>query len=517
MALIRFKSPDRIMAIFLLIIAVAVIFVVGWSMWQSWQHTLQDTEKQARNQSVSLSRQAEDTFLQVQITLEDIVRHSDDIFDHPARYLGPQGLLGIQKSRLPQLHGLFVYDAQGNWLATSGRQMYPMANNADREYFIWHRTHNDARVHVGHVIRSRSTNDLIIPVSLRLNDDRGSFRGVVLGTIRVDFFRQFYGYYEMSPKDILGLTHLDATVMYVRPFPDTIINKSMSATPLYRSLLKASPQGGGTWRSPIDGIMRIFGYAQLESYPLVVAVGIDRDMLKSQWLKNNLAIICLNVLLLLTISLFGMLVLRQFRKTVEHRRELMQAQDELTRVNLTLQDLALVDGLTGLGNRRQFDIYLEQCLARSAVTGVPLSLIMCDIDFFKSYNDTFGHVAGDECLRRVADVLKYLPRRSTDVVARYGGEEFAMILPGTPGNEAEKVAERILQAIHNAALPHHASQLPDKIITLSAGISTAVAGDDVTTLKQAADAALYAAKRAGRDCIVNASTLGLRAAPQETE
>ncbi|WP_241506107.1 sensor domain-containing diguanylate cyclase [Chimaeribacter arupi] len=507
MALSRFKSPDRVMAVFLLIIAVAVVFVVGWSMWQSWQHTLQDTEKQARNQSISLSRQAEDTFLQVQITLEDIVRHGDDIFANPASYLGPQGLLGVQKSRLPQLHGLFVYDAQGNWLATSGRRMYPQANNADREYFIWHRTHNDARVHVGHVIHSRSTGDLIIPVSLRLNDDQGRFRGVVLGTVRVDFFRQFYGYYEMSPKDILGLTHLDATVMYVRPFSDRIINKSMADTPLYRSLLKASPQGAGTWHSPIDGVTRIFGYAQLQSYPLVVAVGIDRDLLKTQWIKNNLAIICLNVLLLMTISLFGMLVLKQFRKTVRHRRELMQTQDELTRVNLTLQDLALIDSLTGLGNRRQFDIYLEQCLARASLTGAPVSLIMCDIDFFKSYNDTFGHVAGDECLRRVADVLKYLPRRSTDVVARYGGEEFAVILPGTPANEAEKVAKRIRYAIHNAALPHHTSLLPDKIITLSAGISTSTAGDDATTLKQAADAALYAAKRAGRDCIINAACL----------
>lgn len=104
-------------------------------------------------------------------------------------------------------------------------------------------------------------------------------------------------------------------------------------------------------------------------------------------------------------------------------------------------------------------------------------------------------------------MLKYLPRRSTDVVARYGGEEFAVILPGTPANEAEKVAKRIRYAIHNAALPHHTSLLPDKIITLSAGISTSTAGDDATTLKQAADAALYAAKRAGRDCIINAACL----------
>lgn len=269
MALSRFKSPDRVMAIFLLIISVAVIAVVGWSMWQSWQHTLQDTEKQARNQSVSLSRQAEDTFLQVQITLEDILRHSDDIFNHPEHYIGPQGLLGIQKSRLPQLHGLFVYDAQGNWLATSGKKMLPHANNADREYFRWHRSHTDAHIHVGHVIASRSTGDLIIPVSLRINDATGHFRGVVLGTVRVDFFRQFYGYYEMAPTDLLGLTHLDSTVLYVRPFPDTIINRSMASTPLYRQLLKASPLGGGTWRSPVDGVTRIFGYAQLTSYLLV--------------------------------------------------------------------------------------------------------------------------------------------------------------------------------------------------------------------------------------------------------
>ena len=158
----------------------------------------------------------------------------------------------------------------------------------------------------------------------------------------------------------------------------------------------------------------------------------------------------------------------------------------------------MLDGLTNLGNRRQFDFYLEKSL--SAARG-PVSLVMFDVDYFKRYNDTYGHIAGDSCLKKVAAVLKHLPLRSTDRVARYGGEEFAIILPGTSARDAEKVAHRALEAIRRAALPHEATELPERIVTLSAGISASVAVDTPESLKLAADGALYAAKQAGRNCI----------------
>lgn len=507
MALFRNRSPERIMRACLMIISAAVLFTGTWSLWHSWHGTVQDAEKDAKNQSLSLSRQAQDTFLQVELTLEELARNADAMFAAPSHFAGPGGLLAMQKSKLPQLNGLFVYDAQGRWVTTTAKHVPPRANNADREYFIWHREHNDALIHVGHVIRSRSSGELIIPVSLRLNDAQGAFRGVVLGTVRVDFFRHFYGWYEQGPNDLLGLLHADGTILYMRPFPDSVINRSLAHSPLFTRLLKSALTGTRTWKNRVDGVTRLTGYARLERYPLVAVAGYDRNALQRTWFSNNAVIIILNGLLLLLVIVLGLLGLRQFNTTLRKQRELLEVRDELTRVNHTLQDLALVDGLTGIGNRRQFDFYLEQCLLRAKGSGLPVSLVMLDIDFFKNYNDAFGHVAGDECLRQVAEILDHLPRRGADRVTRYGGEEFALILPGTGADEARQVAKRALATLRRAALPHSASPLPEKIVTLSGGVSTAHPGGSADELKRAADAALYQAKRAGRNRIMGAGVV----------
>lgn len=499
--MVKRKPSESAMLGSLLIVCAAVLFFGIWSLWHSWQSTVHDAEKDTRNQSLSLSRQAQDTFLQVQLTLEELARNADAIFANPARFAGHQGLLSQQKSRLPQLNGLFVYNAQGKWLATTAQNVAKNANNSDREYFIWHREHNDTLLHVGHVIRSRSTGELIIPVSLRLNDAQGEFRGVVLGTVSINFFRNFYSWYELPQGGLMGLIHADGNILYIRPFADSFINRSMAKSPLFTNLLKSTLSGTRTWKNRIDGVTRIVGYARLERYPLVAVAGYDRNGLAYAWFKDNVVIIVLNILLLMMVMAFGLLALKQFQTILKNHTELLQTRDELTRVNHTLQDLALMDGLTGIGNRRQFDFYLEQCLVRSAETGVPVSLVMLDIDFFKLYNDTQGHVAGDECLKKVADMLKYLPRRNTDVVARYGGEEFAIILPGAGEREAAKVAQRAIETLRQAALPHPASLRAEKIVTLSAGISTSEPDSNAVSLKQAADSALYIAKHGGRNCV----------------
>ncbi|NUW57007.1 GGDEF domain-containing protein [Cronobacter turicensis] len=500
------RSPDAVMLAFLLLISLLVIAVSGSSLWQSWQHSIEETERQARNQSISLARQAEDTFLQVQLTLDELVRRSEDIFLQPADWNGSRGLLAQQQRQLPQLHGLFVYDANGDWIATSASVIPAQGNSADRDYFRWHTQHSDTGIHIGHVIRSRSTGDLVVPVSVRLNNREGRFRGVLLATVKLDYFRQFYGYYEMGPSDTLGITFADSTVLYVRPFPDSYINRTLSSSPLFTRMLKIAPTGGGAWKSAIDGVPRIFGYATLERYPLVVSAGYDVDELRAAWWRNNIPTLALNAVLLGVVLIFGVLVLRQIRASLRYQRELISLQDDLTRSNHILQDLALLDGLTGLANRRQFDIYLEQCITRAQATGAPVSLVMCDIDYFKIYNDTQGHVAGDACLKAVGDILRHLPLHNTDRVARYGGEEFAIILPGADAHAAQRVALRALEAIHHARLSHPATPREEKVLTISAGAATVTDGDvNGETLKSRADDALYQAKRAGRNCVVGAA------------
>lgn len=172
----------------------------------------------------------------------------------------------------------------------------------------------------------------------------------------------------------------------------------------------------------------------------------------------------------------------------------------LLSANANLQKLALSDGLTGLANRRRFDKHLGDEWQRLAREQRPLSLILCDLDHFKQYNDTFGHPAGDRCLTKVAAALKRGPRRPADLVARYGGEEFAIILPNTDTKGAWRIAQKLHSNIRALKIAHTADE-ERPYVTVTMGVSTIIPGHDATAqvLVQAADLALYHAKKQGRD------------------
>ena len=176
------------------------------------------------------------------------------------------------------------------------------------------------------------------------------------------------------------------------------------------------------------------------------------------------------------------------------------AERQLSELNERLAELARTDGLTGLPNRRAFDEMLEREFKRSARTKVPLSLLLIDVDHFKAFNDTYGHLAGDDCLRAVANALRLSLLRPGDVPARYGGEEFAAILPETKADGSFAIAEAFRVAVRNLAIPHVGS---DKgILTVSVGVATFVSGGPIERIEQLilrADEALYGAKSAGRD------------------
>jgi len=166
----------------------------------------------------------------------------------------------------------------------------------------------------------------------------------------------------------------------------------------------------------------------------------------------------------------------------------------------TLEDLAFLDGLTGIANRRQFDQQLEKEWRRMMRQVAPLSLLMIDIDHFKRFNDHYGHGVGDDCLRLVARTIASIIKRPGDLAARYGGEEFAVILPDTDEKGARVVAEAIRLAVESLKLPHASSPVADHI-TISLGVTSNIPGrhENVQDLVNAADRALYRAKSAGRN------------------
>lgn len=181
-------------------------------------------------------------------------------------------------------------------------------------------------------------------------------------------------------------------------------------------------------------------------------------------------------------------------------RELEAMRVQLQKANERLTRLVSIDGLTGIANRRHFDEVLAREIRRSLRERQPLSLILCDIDSFKPYNDTYGHARGDDTLKRVAQTVEKTFRRAGDLAARYGGEEFAIILPGIDARRAWLFADRLRRNIWRLAIPNAGSTVADRV-TLSAGVATALATGEYTAeeLIQAADTALYRAKNNGRN------------------
>ena len=175
-------------------------------------------------------------------------------------------------------------------------------------------------------------------------------------------------------------------------------------------------------------------------------------------------------------------------------------EDRIDELQKTLMALSYQDGLTGVANRRRFDEVLAAEWKKSRETGAPLSLVLGDIDLFKSYNDLHGHLQGDDCLKQVAASLKAVAARPGDLVARYGGEEFAILLPDTTRSEALAMAEQCLRAIARIGIVHGEGRL----LGMSFGVGTR-SGDEAIDLREFVgeiDRKLYAAKRGGRDAVV---------------
>ncbi|MEL6164738.1 MAG: PleD family two-component system response regulator [Cyanobacteria bacterium J06628_3] len=187
------------------------------------------------------------------------------------------------------------------------------------------------------------------------------------------------------------------------------------------------------------------------------------------------------------------------------KRLLQQAQlyKQLEAANQALQELANMDGLTGLANRRRFDQYLQNQWMNLAGSDKPLSLILCDIDFFKRFNDKYGHPAGDLCLQKVGAVLNGAAQKNQDLVARYGGEEFAVIMPNTHAPGAVHVAALMQSGVRELQVEHSESEVSN-YVTLSLGVATTIPGfeSSPSDLILSADKALYQAKQEGRNRIV---------------
>ncbi|MCC2971784.1 GGDEF domain-containing protein [Massilia sp. IC2-476] len=494
---------------------VLLVAAQGWSAWTARQSRLAEHASATSNMAGALAAQAESTVRIVDTVLAGVVERVEHDGSSPAANDRLHAHMRNMVSQVKEVHGLFVYGPDGSWLVTSLERPIA-ANNADREYFQYHEHNRSRAVHVGKPIRSRSSGVWVLPVSRRIDKPDGSFGGVALGTIEISFFAELYESFDVGHQGAVVLARDDGTLVYRRPFNEKLVATSVANGPIFSMYRSSGPVGTAMLRSNIDGVTRLYSYRHLGTLPLIVAVAKSKGEILSEWHQSTVLLSAVTLLAVLLLAGVGVRLVRQIMIRDQLEAELRTAKQGLQQRNQELTVLATNDGLTGIANRRHFEETLRLELKRARRTGAPLSLVLLDVDFFKKYNDRYGHVAGDECLRQVAGALGGVLARPTDLAARYGGEEFAMILPATGQVGARYVAERLRLAVMDLGIPH--ADNPLGIATISAGActfhGTPGENDDPEAFVMRADALLYRAKAQGRNRVcTDLDAVGIVPAP----
>jgi diguanylate cyclase (GGDEF)-like protein len=480
----RNTTVFRLTLAFMILVLVTFISVEGWRAWRDYTHAYDFARDSVTNLARATAQHAEDAIRQVDLLTYTLGERVEG--DGLANINVPRiHAMMVQQSRImPQLHGLFIYGADGGWIVTDKDVTPDTANNADRDYFNYHRTHTDHRVRISNVVKSRSTGELIIPVSRRLNNPDGSFAGVLLGTIKLSYFMDYYGDFKIDDRGALVLAMRNGTILVRRPFVDSVVGQSLADSEVFKNYLPYANEGVAEVKAVVDGTHRLYGFRALSSYPLVVEAGLSKESFVGPWRHDLLKSGLVLLVLVAGFIAFAFIVLSQLRNR-------MAMESEIRVAHQAVKDMALTDSLTGLGNRRRLDMALQSEIGRAKRQRYPLALIMLDIDYFKRFND---------CLRQVAHAINGVLKRPADLAVRYGGEEFTVLLPDTDIHGAGRLAEDILQAIRGLALEH--ADHPEQIVTASAGVTARFPALEDTTpagMIKAADAYLYYAKNNGRN------------------
>jgi diguanylate cyclase (GGDEF)-like protein len=375
-----------------------------------------------------------------------------------------------------------VFDAQGN-LTIDAASLDPVSENrGNEEYFTAHRDQPDVGLFISRPMLHRGAYSIVL--SRRIADTDGRFLGVVAGSIRFSYFHELFERLNLDPDDTITVLRRDRTIIMRKPFDLDVIGKNVANLRSWNpDNLKATGSYAG--QGPVDATPRLF-VRRSSTGPLYVVVGKPLDAIFRLWQREVTRIGAVMLGLILFVVGTTLFLAREIGRRA-------QAEDKL-------EEMATTDALTGLKNRRKFDTETDAEWRRAARNRTPVALLMIDADHFKTYNDTYGHQAGDQVLVGIAICISDSVRRAGDCTARFGGEEFAVLLPGISAIDALAVAENIRRKVEQW------SEDP-AVTTVSVGVASMipVAGLDWSHLIEAADKALYAAKANGRNQSVVAS------------
>ncbi|MDE1159330.1 MAG: diguanylate cyclase [Neorhizobium sp.] len=592
--------------------------LIGWTEYSNWATQVGRVETNLENTAEAIAQHTDDVMEMSRLPLASLIAEINDEQNDPAQL--PKSVTALIKrltKASPTLDTLSYIDASGAIVATSARRVPPGLNFSDRDYFQMHRSSNMPLPVVGKPVKSRLSMDWIIPVTQRVVLADGRFGGVVVSTIRVNHFVNFFNNFNVVNDGSMLIVRGDGVILARSPIEESLLGTNISQHEMFTRYLKQGATGAYHYISPVDETRRIGGFYQSARSGIVVLAAASEIDILMRWAQAARARWSYAAILMAACLLGALYQRRQirlrraaesrgaareaeFRLLAESSGDVISRFDEdgireyvspssalilgiapdkligrsvfadmeedtqviirdaidrlrtsaaaekyvvrhikpngetvwletalsklpaadpkagtqvvaITRdvtVHKHMEDelgtLANTDELTKLANRRYFNLRFEDAVARAKRSLAPVSLLMIDADRFKLFNDTYGHAAGDECLKKIAGVLRDCVRQPEDLAARYGGEELAVIL-GSGASEAAGIAERIRREVERLGLPHAANE-PAGVVTVSIGVATLLAdgtaGASTQALFAQADGALYRAKSSGRNRIV---------------
>ena len=444
-------------------------------------------------------------------------------------FIKPESITRIYSTQsLPVLH-ISVMDEKGDIFVSSNPEKLKENRNY-REYFMKHQE-RDLRL----LLVSRAVPEQVFQgdevwtfhLSYRLNKPDESFGGVVAAAVDPLYFTKIFRQMNLGNGATIAIQDMDGNVLARQMDDEFSAGMNIAGANLYKHL-RQSERGFYITASAIDNVRRFISYYRMPDYPIVLVISEqETEVLKPFYQRRNAYYGSATLASLLLAGACWLLILLEKRlrevnenldrKVEERTRELDGANEKLTAQNAELEAmngelealneelhrLTLVDGLTGIANRRYFDESLEREWRLGLRQQKSLSLIMADIDFFKLYNDTYGHQSGDDCLKDVAGVLDKSIKRVTDLAARYGGEEFTVVLPDTDLTGAMVVAEKIRKRVEDLQIAN--IEAPSRCVTISLGVASMLPslGVSPSSLIALADKAMYQAKNFGRNRVVS--------------
>jgi diguanylate cyclase (GGDEF)-like protein len=472
--------------------ALGFILLCAHVLWDSRQDAAEQSRDTDANLALAISQDIKRNFEFYDLSLQGVtevlalpelkqlspVLRARTLFDHA--------------SMATYLNRIVVMDTSGN-VTEDSRPAEPLQGNfADREYFRVHMGAEDPGLFVSKPFLSkRSSGGWVMALSRRISNPDGSFGGVVVGTLSLDYFHALFINLKTVPLGIYSVARSDGTMIMRYPFRLRAIGMDLSRSKLFEHF---PAERSGTYEadSGVDATRRVYSYTQVGNLPLVVVVGSAKETIFAAWRRKTWMVGSLMAALGIAMVTLSAILVRELR-----RRRV--TEKELAATAAALAKAAATDELTGLPNRRCFDETAEREWKRAIRDGSPISVLVADVDLFKAYNDTYGHLSGDKALQVVASCIQATIKRPADFGARFGGEEFALLLPSTDAQGAVKVAEALRAAVA-ASKSAYPGDL-DRDISVSVGATSVwpQRGDEFERTFVVADRALFRAKELGRN------------------